>query len=69
MSWLPIGHGTVIGNFLGTMTDPILLPCRDMISNSPLGRGMMLDFSPIIALFILSIIKGMLQGVVILLLV
>lgn len=66
MSWIPIGHNNPISNLLHTMTSPILYPCRKMIENSPLGKGLMLDFSPIIALFILNIVEGMLQGVVLL---
>lgn len=66
MSWIPVGRNNPITNLLDTLVSPILSPCRRMIENSPLGRGMMLDFSPIIALFILTMIKGMLQGAVLL---
>jgi uncharacterized protein YggT (Ycf19 family) len=42
------------------MTDPILAPIRKMVYNSPLGgAGMMLDISPVIALFILEGVYGL----------
>lgn len=64
LSWLPIGRGNAVAGLLHSLTDPILLPCRKMIENSPLGRGMMLDFSPIIALILLSLIQQFLQSAV-----
>lgn len=64
LSWLPIGRGNPLVGLLHSLTDPILMPCRKMIENSPLGRGMMLDFSPIIALILLSLIKQFLQSAI-----
>ncbi len=64
LSWLPIGRGNALSGMLHSLTDPILLPCRKMLENSPLGRGMMLDFSPIIALILLSLVRQFLQSVV-----
>lgn len=57
LSWLPIGRGSAISNLLYSLTEPILGPIRAMIDKSPLGGGMMLDFSPIIALFIMNLVK------------
>ena len=38
-----------------TLTDPITGPIRSLIQRSPLGGpGMMLDFSPIIAFFLIN---------------
>lgn len=54
LSWIPMGPNP-ISNFIYTITEPILKPIRDMIYRSPLGGpGMMLDFSPIIAMLLLS---------------
>lgn len=65
LSWIPIGYNSPIGVFLTTMTTPILGPCKRLIDNSPLGKGMILDFSPVIALILLSLAKQVLQSLVI----
>ena len=44
-----------------TITDPITGPIRKLIQNSPLGGpGMVLDFSPIIAFFLINIARNIL---------
>ena len=53
LSWLPIQTPPI----LYQITEPMLAPIRRMISNSPLG-GMMIDFSAIIAMFLIQIISG-----------
>lgn len=61
LSWFPmINRGSGIGALLYTLTEPILGPIRNMIDKSPIGGGMMIDFSPIIAFFIMDIIKRIL---------
>ena len=48
-----------------TMTDPITGPIRRLIQKSPLGGpGMVLDFSPIIAFFLIGIVRDLLMGLV-----
>lgn len=64
MSWVPNLRYTFIGNLIYTLTDPILVPVKKMMDKSPLGGGMMLDFSPVIALFILDIIQMILLNLV-----
>lgn len=64
MSWVPNLRYTTIGNFIATLTDPILGPVKRMMDKSPLGGGMMLDFSPVIALFILDIIQMIILGII-----
>ena len=64
LSWLPMGFNNPIGMFLYNMTEPILGPCRRMLDKSPLGGGMMLDFSPIIALILMMLVKQLLHGVI-----
>ena len=45
-----------------TMTDPITGPIRKLLQNSPLGgQGMMLDFSPIIAFFLINFARNFLM--------
>ncbi len=68
LSWIPIiGHDNPIGRFIHQVTEPILGPCRRMLDKSPLGGGMMLDFSPIIALILMGLAAQLLNGLVILL--
>ncbi|WP_352399235.1 YggT family protein [Anaerotignum sp.] len=67
LSWLPLGYNNPIGQFLYTMTEPILGPCRRMLDKSPLGGGMMLDFSPVIALILMMLAKQLILGAIMLL--
>lgn len=63
LSWLPMGTNP-ISSFIYTVTEPILKPIRDMIYRSPLGGpGMMLDFSPIIAMLLLSGIYNLILSI------
>ena len=66
LSWVPMifgPHSSItefltrgpIGEFLITVTEPILAPIR-----SVMPRGLMIDFSPIIAIFLLQIIGNIL---------
>ncbi len=64
LSWLPALNQTPIGAMLYSLTEPILGPVRNMVNKSPIGGGMMLDFSPIIALFLMDIVKMVLINVV-----
>ena len=64
MSWIPGSAYSSIGRMIYTLTDPILGPVKRMMDKSPLGGGMMLDFSPVIALFILDIIQMILLYIV-----
>lgn len=67
LSWIPIGRVTPISQMLHTLTEPILGPIRTMMDRSPLGGGMMVDFSPLIALFVMRLINMMLKGLIALL--
>jgi len=59
LSWLPmIRHGRIVA-FLFEFTEPMLLPVRRLVDRSPLGGpGMMLDFSPIITIFLLRLMQS-----------
>ena len=57
LSWVPAIAHTAIGGIVYALTEPIMGPVRRMMDKSPLGGGMMLDFSPVIALFLLDIIQ------------
>ena len=47
------------------MTEPILGPVRHWMDKSPIGGGMMLDFSPVIALFLMQVVSIVLKNIVI----
>ncbi len=64
MSWFPNARYSTLGNIIYSLTEPILGPVKRMMDKSPLGGGMMLDFSPVIALFILDIIQIILLNIV-----
>ena len=63
LSWIPIPLGG-ISQFIYQTTEPILGPARELLRKSPLGGGMMLDFSPVIALFFMQPIAYLLLGLV-----
>lgn len=64
LSWLPFGMDNPIIRFIYTLTEPILAPIRNMISKSPLGGpGMVLDFSPIIAFFLIEAVFGIIKNI------
>lgn len=65
LSWLPFfSRDNSIVQMLYSLTDPILGPCRRMLDKSPLGGGMQLDFSPVIALILMMLVKQLLVSLV-----
>ena len=64
MSWIPGSAYSSLGRLIYTLTEPVLGPVKRMMDKSPLGGGMILDFSPVIALFILEIIQIILLYIV-----
>ena len=63
-SWLPGISRTTIGHLLYQVTEPIPGPVRRMVDRSPIGGGMMLDFSPVVALFLMEIVEVVLKSIV-----
>lgn len=57
-SFLNIRGGGVITKFVYDMTEPILGPARALIYKTGINTGMF-DFSPIVAIIILSIIQNL----------
>ena len=53
LSWLPLNRNNFFVRIVYSLTEPILAPVRRLIDRSPLGGGMMIDFSPVIAYFLL----------------
>ena len=59
LGWMPMFRGGNIATFVFSFTEPFLAPIRKLIDRSPLGGpGMMLDFSPIIAFFLLNLLRA-----------
>lgn len=55
ISWFDPGFGNPISRFLFDVTEPILRPIRSLMPGN-----MMIDFSPIIAILLISLLRGML---------
>lgn len=53
-SWFPQVQQSAVGELLYTVTEPMLAPCRNLLSRFQVGRGMMLDFSPLIVFLLLE---------------
>jgi len=62
LSWLSINRDNPIIKIIYLLTEPILAPIRDILYKSPLGgSGMMLDFSPVIAIILFNVILSLLR--------
>ena len=60
LSWMPVFRGGIV-SFIHAFTEPILGPIRRLIERSPLGGpGLMLDFSPIIAIVMIRFVSNVL---------
>lgn len=55
MSFMNINPSNPIGQIVYELTDPVLAPAKGLLSMLKLNTGM-LDFSPIVAMFLLRII-------------
>ena len=55
MSYMNINPNNAIGQIVYELTEPVLAPAKGLLNMLGLNTGM-LDFSPILAMFILSII-------------
>jgi len=58
LSWVPAAMNLSIVRFIYQITDPILEPFRVLFSRfMPKGPGVYLDFSPVIALIVLNMLR------------
>lgn len=64
ISWLPLGRDNFLVKIIDALTEPILGPVRRLIQKSPLGGGMMIDFSPVIAYFIIEFVYRILIRII-----
>lgn len=58
LSFFPTLHSSKISYFIYQMTEPILAPCRAILDRLGLGMGM-IDFSPILAFLLLSLMQSL----------
>jgi len=65
LSWIPPLRDSAFGRLVYSIYGPIMSPIRRIMSKSPLGGpGMMIDFSPIIALFFIEIVSLVLYRII-----
>ena len=65
LSWVSMGRGIPgVSEAISAITDPLLVPVRNMIQSSPISGGYMFDFTAIISLFILNILNTALHGLI-----
>ena len=62
LSWIPLDRNNLIVKIIYALSEPLLYPIRQLLKKSPLGDGMMLDFSPIILMFILIFLQRILAA-------
>jgi YggT family protein len=53
ISWVRLDPYNPVVQFLYATTEPVLAPIRNLLP----GEGMMLDFSPLIALLLISVLR------------
>lgn len=65
LSWIPIDRNSSLVKVVYSLSEPLLYPIRQILRKSPLGDGMMIDFSPIILILILQAIQTILYNILI----
>ena len=59
ISWIRMSSDNPLFRFVYAVTEPLLGPVRRVVFKSPLGgSGMVLDFSPLIAMFLITIFQN-----------
>ena len=56
-SWFPQIQSSRIGEILYMVTEPMVAPCRSLLSRIPSLQMMPLDFSALLAFLILSVLQ------------
>ncbi|ADK14135.1 MULTISPECIES: YggT family protein [Clostridium] len=56
LSWVMQGRSNAFVDFLHIFTEPLMIPGRKI--QEKLMPGLMIDFSPIVAFFIIDILRG-----------
>lgn len=61
LSWFPGGNDSHTGYLLIMMTEPILGPIRSLLKRIRPLQNQPLDFSPLVAILLLSLIMGLIS--------
>ncbi|MGI6484991.1 MAG: YggT family protein [Tepidanaerobacteraceae bacterium] len=70
LSWVPNAARTPLAGFVYQITDPIVEPFRMLFSRfMSRGPGIYLDFSPLIALFVLNVLRRIIVSILVRILV
>ena len=65
LSWFPVGLNNKFVSILFSFTEPVLAPVRNMLRRSPLGGpGMVIDFSPLIVIILLELVRNIIVSIV-----
>ncbi len=62
-SWIRVGRDSLIGNFIYSMTDPVLYPAKLLLHKLGLDRGMF-DFSPVVAILMMDVILRLVAKII-----
>lgn len=58
LSWLPLGEDNKLIYFLDVMTEPVVSPIRKLLNKSETLSQLPIDFAPLLALIVLSLLSG-----------
>ena len=61
LSWLPDFQRSGIGDFIYTMTDPLVLPFQAVLGRFDFLRSMPFDFSPLFAYMVLQALQNLIR--------
>lgn len=65
LSWIPNGRNSKIGRIVRVLTEPIMAPAEKI--NDRFLAGFVLDFSPIIAYFLIFLIRRIILSILVML--
>jgi len=65
LSWIRVNPYNPIVRFVYQVTDPILMPFQNLIWRLlPPGRGIYIDFSPLVAIIVLQIVRNIVVSII-----
>ena len=65
ISWIPGSENNKFSEIIINITEPLLLPFRELVSRSAIGEGFFLDISFIVVLLILEMCRRFLESLTI----
>ena len=61
VSWFPQVQQSQLGDFVYTVTEPLVRPCRELLSRIECLRMMPIDFSALMAFIVLELLETLLR--------